>query len=243
MLSFKIAILSLLLTVLAAPAVISRHKSDSEVHGLKGRVRSVTSESAELTDINGALKEGERRLGSVDQYDTAGALVSVENYSNGKLYARITYFDLDGQRASKSESFDRTEVRGGGPGHRGAPDPRYSLKFKYKYDSAGNRIREDFITAWGDVSSYVVTKYDANNRRIERTAYTADGQWLNKTYYSYDQKGNLTEETLGKVGARSYSGYEFDSVGNWVSRRYKYAWSSDNTSTRQGVEYRKIVYF
>jgi YD repeat-containing protein len=239
----NIFLLFTILPGLVAPSVTAYRKSDREVHGLKGPVKVVTTELAALTEVEGKLAESEHRVSSVDNYDAAGALVLVENYSNGKMAERTTYFDLDGQRASKSESFDPHEVSGGGPGHRGTPDPRYSLKFKYKYDSAGNRIREDFITAWGDVSAYVVTKFDGQGNRIERVAYTDDGQWLNKTYYTYDPKGNLIEETLDKVSVRSYWDYQFDAKGNWISRQYKYVWSIGKASTRQGVEYRKIAYF
>lgn len=246
---FKLFVLFAVLPALVSSAAPARKKTDREVHGLQGQVRTVTSEFTPITEADGKSVEGERTVTSVDSYDATGALITVENYRHGKLAERITYFDLDGQRAYKSEELivpDSTAGVGGGsggPGHRGKPDARYSLKFKYQYDSAGNRVREDYITAWGDRSAYVETKFDTHGNRIQRIAYSGDGQRLNKTFYKYDNKGNLVEESMDRVGVRTYSDYQIDSSGNWISRKYDYVWSSRNIPPGRGIETRTITYF
>lgn len=252
-LTLQLSTILLLLLSLSVMASAQKQQSDREFAGLRGSVKTVRTEAAELTTVDGKLLEGKRETKSVANYDEAGNLTKVERYEDGTPLETDTYFSLDGDRAFKTEVL-RKSSRGGinsgtGRGINGGtapfkpdakPDPRFTLKFKYKFDAQGNRIEETRIDNRGEATFHYVYKYDAQGHRVADIIGTT-----NANTYKVDDKGNVTEISRRGPGLKFfYTYHEFDNKGNWTKRTGKLV-STYNGETRESsdVYYRTLTYY
>jgi hypothetical protein len=76
------------------PAADAATSVTSEQEGLKGPVRRIRTESAQLTPKPGGPVEGPRKLQAVAVYDRAGMMVSGEIYGGGRLLPDAVQGDL-----------------------------------------------------------------------------------------------------------------------------------------------------
>ncbi|MDZ4121450.1 MAG: hypothetical protein U1C33_03465, partial [Candidatus Cloacimonadaceae bacterium] len=117
---------------------------------------------------------------------------------------------------------------------------------EYFYDSAGNKIRENYFDENMELSSQLSYIYDKDNKLIEKQDYKGsffgdienickynaqgllteeilfvDDELEESTTYSYDQYGNLTLQVVKSVyqaAAQTYTNkYTYDKQNNWVS--------------------------
>lgn len=205
--------------------VAPRIASDAADRGLLGKVKTVFTESQ---DLSGTWSVQTRKPNSMDFYNERGNLTKAEFYDyQGNLSDISVYGYLDGTRASKQESirheYDPPPMMLELPPGKEKPkyDPRYSYKFAFRYDEKKRLTEETRIGNDGKLWLRYVYKYSGNQR--EELVYSADGA-LNQRYLStLDDKGNQVEETIYEAGAGSIRSkhsyvYEFDAQGNWTKR-------------------------
>ena len=228
-------------------------KSDAEDDGLKGRVKTVFSETQTLSESGAA--EG-RRPSAMDYYDEKGQLTRHEMYDyKGNLFQVALYGYVDGARV-RSDKFIQHEydpppvMVAGPPGEtRQKYDPRYSYKFGYKYDEKGRLVESVWYDSGGKLWQRFVYKFEGD--RKEKLSYSGDGSLGQRYVYKLDDKGNEIEEIDYDVkdgSARerySYSYDEFDAKGNWIKRTTSKWVTKEGKSSFQPnhVTYRTITYY
>jgi YD repeat-containing protein len=226
-------------------------KSDAEDEGLKGRVKIVTTEEE---DLSGTWVVGKRKPSSTYYYNDQGNIVKKELYDyRGNPMDITVYGYIDGDRVSQSKSiryeYDPPPImsRPGPAGSETKRDPRYSSKYKYKYDDRGNLTEKEMYLNDGKLWMRFVYKYKDSQK--EESVYSSDGS-LNQKYLSrLDVKENVIERTDFNVKDNSVRNkysytYEFDAKGNWTKRvTNKWVTKDDKTSFEPAwITYRTITY-
>lgn len=241
----------LLVPVLSLSVHAQKQKSDREFYMLKGAVKSVQTEKANLSNVDGKVVEDNREVTSVESYDGTGNLTKIEKYEDGTPLEIETYFFLDGERVYKTEILRQSKLFG----YRGGstydpnikPDPRFTIKFKYKFDALGNRTEKTVITNRGDSTSRHVYKYDARNNLMTDTVYLQirkSNTTNHTTNYKVDDKGNVVEVSREKDFKITYAYQAFDDKGNWTKRSSKRVSNiSGKTFESSAVYYRTIAYY
>lgn len=232
--------------------VSPRVGSDAQDEGLRGRVKTVFTESQ---DLSGTWTVQTRKPNSMDYYNERGNLTKRESYDyKGNLREITAYGYLDGARVSDSESiqqeYNPPPIMIGPPAGEATPkyDPRYSHKFTFKYDEKKRLTEKTWIGNDGKLWLRYVYKYTGSQR--EELVYSADGS-LNQRYLSIlDDKDNEVEETIfetrdGSIRSKHSYAYEFDSQGNWTKRTTSKSVTKDRRSRYepQYVYSRTIVYY
>lgn len=233
-----------------APAA-ARPKSDAEDEGLRGRVKTVLTESE---DLAGTWSAQGRRPSSMQYFDERGNLVKWVSYNGRGIPDSVAVYGyLDGRRVLHTRSVWHGDgparmVGTAAPGPAEGPDPRYSHMLKFKYDGAG-RLREQtwFRNDGLRLQRYV---YRYKGGRKEELVYFANGTLGRKHLYTLDDKGNAVGEVVYETGETAPSGrysysHEFDAHGNWT-RRVSSQWGTKDG--KQGyqphrVYYRTITYY
>jgi hypothetical protein len=225
--------------------------SDREADGLKGKVQKVTTERAQFTNESGGWVEGKPQLDSVTTYDVAGNRLKREVYDKGELSSVYNYSFLEGDRVVKIDIIRVSyNVGSSGPSGTKPSNPRYTYKFKYKFDGRGNRTEEAWYGNDGSLTRRHVNVYDAKGNRSEWSIYSANSkQAFLRRGYTYDGHGNVIEEASyglnGSVENRWTYSYEFDQNGNWIKRKRMRLVVKDGESHSEpyDVNYRTIIYF
>jgi len=231
--------------------VLARVRSDAEDEGLRGKVKTVFTESE---DLSGTWSVQGRKPNGKEYYNSLGNLTKREFYDyKGNLYEITVYGYLDVGRVSRSKRIEREYnpppiVLAGPAGPTPKPDPRYSNKFTFQYDEAKRLTEKSWFMNNGELQIRYVYKYSGNHR--EELVYSADGS-LNQRYLAIlDGKGNETEqtsfETRGGAIRDKYSyTYEFDAQGNWVKQTTSKWMTKDGKSqyVPAYINYRTIVYY
>lgn len=225
--TMKQLILVLFLTSLIAPSVLAqKQQTDSETRNLKGSVKSVEKATSRMDQSSGRPGRARQRT-SLEEFDASGNLTVETVYDPyGDVVAVLTYSYFDGERVVKEQTKDKRGlgVRTRNPGPSRAPDPPYTAKLQYKYDSNGNRIETTQVFSNGSPSTKQVYSYSGNGR--EEQIYSADGALTYKLVHKLDDKGNEVEtvttryeETRDPLQATTtYKYLEFDAQGNWTKR-------------------------
>jgi hypothetical protein len=256
-------LIALALSLLSAAVVCAQKKqSDREHEGLKGPVKSVSVESASLSEEEGQQVEGQRVIDENVTYNAEGNRVNDEWYIDGGLFAKNLYSYAGGIKAvDKYVAYPTITLpsspakEGGGTLRSVRPAKtdlsamqRTSERYKYKYD-AGGRITELSIEEQGRVRRRNV--FILKGQRREMLSYEKGEKLDYRRVETFDAQGNVVEieefDTRIENGEEkhSYTAYELDTRGNWV-KRLKSAWESEGDKPRHvpiQVEYRKIVYF
>lgn len=242
----------------AAVVCAQRRQTDREFDGLKGPVKSVSVEHAELESQEGRQVEGPRVMAESATYNAEGNLVIEESYMAGRiLLTKRVYVYIGADKIAEVNDMPPSVVAPVGivpppapPRPRPGPPPmlRSWEKFNYKYDARGN-IRERIVEGGdGRVTRRGVYKFRAGHKEL--LSY-ADGKDLDyRRVEKLDARGNVVELEEFEIKADSkkkysYTAYEFDARGNWV-RRVKSEWTTEGGKPRYvplQVEYRTIVYF
>ncbi|MFL6333797.1 MAG: hypothetical protein ACJ754_10845 [Pyrinomonadaceae bacterium] len=233
---------------------VPKLKSDAEDEGLKGMVKTVFEEDQ---DLSGTWSVSGRKPSSRDYYDEKGQFTKRESYDyKGNLYEVSVYGYVDGERV-RSEKTVRHEydpppvtVAAGPPtaGARPKSDPRYSYRFRYKYDEKGRLIEEDWYGSDGRLWLRYVYKFEGDKK--EELVYSEDGSLNQRYVFTLDSQGNEVEKIDydvkdGSVDERYSYAYEFDAKGNWTKK------TASKWVTKGGksffepsyVTYRTITYY
>lgn len=242
--TMKSLILVLFLTSLLAPSVsVQKQQTDRETRNLKGNVKRVESETSRM-DQTPNRPERARQRTSREEFDASGNLTVETRYDQyGDIVSILTYSYLDGERVVKEQTRDKRglSVRPRNPGPSRAPDPPYTAKLQYKYDSNGNRIETTQVFSNGSPPTKQVYSYGSNQR--EEQIYSADGALTYKFAHKLDDKGNEVETVTTRYedsrdpfhATTTYKYLEFDSQGNWTKR-------VESRGNESWITYRTIIY-
>lgn len=252
------SVLTVILFSLLVPLPLAeRRLTDREVDRLKGPVKSVLTEVANYKWVADESIEQSRVLSSSFAYDAEGNRVHQKDYDDeGKLVSSLLFSFIGKDRVAIAEEVDREDALiATKPLPRGRrADPRYSYKFRYKYDANGKRTEE--VWYHSDGSMYLRFIYRQKGNRKIVSLYTADRRLnqkleLNQKYeYTFDEKGNETQVLLSEsfTGDKiTYRYVEFDSQDNWtkriVTRGFKDLGEHLLSTIRPwSVEYRELTY-
>lgn len=241
----KPLLLLLFLTSLLAPSALAQQRHlDRETRNLKGNVKSVERTTSQNDNSSDRQAPARQRV-SREEFDTSGNLTVETIYDpDGDVVAVLTYGFLDGERVVKEQNKDMRGlgVRPRNPGPSRAPDPPYTVKLQYKYDSNGKPIETTQIFSNGSPPTKQVYKYSSGV--YEEQLYSADGTLTYKFVRKLDDKGNEVETVTTRYedprnpihATTTYKYLEFDSQGNWTKRRE----SRENESR---IIYRTIIYY
>ncbi len=246
--------------LLFAGFATAQRKTDREMAGLKGNVKSVRVEWSRIIRSDGQETQGARRPESVTNYDEQGNRTDGLAYSlvNGSLEERRVYSrDADG---------NQTVIAYG-------PNGALLSKSVATFNQAGRPTEWVTYDANGAVVRKAVTEYYADGRLSQGIMYNGDGSLSNKTIYLYDPQGkylgyevrdasgNIMMKVMqsadsyevfhydneGTVDHRSTAQaptYEYDSQGNWIKE------STRSSQTHAGrteeviqLRYRTITYY
>jgi hypothetical protein len=248
----KRAVLAVVLVALFAPPVTAQvRQTDREFDGLRGPVKTVTDEEAELKDVAGESVEQARVLRRSVAYDAAGNWAESKEYDyKGNLFQTLLFSFVGNDRVARAElagTADSIVVEL--PARRGPSrvDPRYTYKFKYKYGAGGKRVEESWYHS--DGSFYLKQVYKLAGNRKVFSVYDASGALNQRETATLDEKGNesvkLIRDTFADKVAYKY--VEFDSHGNWTkrvkTRGFKHLSASDFATIKPwSIEYRTITY-
>jgi hypothetical protein len=228
-------------------------KSDAEDDGLQGRVRTLF---IERQDLSGTLTVQRRRPSQMIYYDVQGNVTRKADYDyRGDLFQIRVYGYIDGERASH----DKTIAHEYNPpamfvaAHDGEVktkyDPRYSFKFKYRYDERGRLTEEAWHGNSGTLWLRFVYNYKNQSER-ETLVYSEDGSLNQKYTATLDAHGNEIEESsfntkTGAVDNKYTYTYEFDRHGNWI-KQITSKWGTKNGKSQfqpHSITYRTITYY
>ncbi len=244
----KVNLIIVFTLILPLLVIAQNRKTDRETDGLKGSVKSILTERADLKEKSGKLVESTRKPEEAITYDTAGNRLTWKTYDylTGTLFDSVIYSRIDGDKVALYENIDSpNKITAGSPTknkNSSTRDSRYTNKFKYKYDDKGNVSEE----AWhqNDGSLWMRYVYKFNGNQIEELVYAADGS-LNQKYVSIlDEKGNEVEMHFYDVksdkieGKETYKYLEFDAEGNWTKR----ITSEGDAENKFKMKPREIIY-
>lgn len=251
----KLLIKTLIFVLLFSFTIFAqKKKSEREIDNLKGLVKSVFVERADITVKSNKIIESKTKRESEITYNEKGERLTSKlyDYKNGLLFDSTIYGFIDGERISKDEDVETPgKMTGKIIGEikpKKKSDPRYNYKFKYKYDKDGDVIEESLIQSDGDLWLKYVYNYKGKQR--ETLVYSADGS-LNQKYISMlDGKRNEIEthfynvETDKLEGKEIYEYPEFDANDNWT-KKITFETEENNSKSKKPREitYRKITYY
>lgn len=148
-------------------------------------------ESVSHYDEEGMLEQKE-----VFSYDEKKRLMKREVYDGNNLFTKITTF-FYGENDLPVEQIEY--------------DGKNNLlnKIVFTHDDHGNEIKVLQTNDKGEKTTVIITQYDDLHRPVHRKS---SGFYTRITQYAYDEKGNLTEESLsdenGMVITRSLHDYD-----------------------------------
>jgi hypothetical protein len=233
-----------------------KHKSEREDAGLKGKVKSIVVEREELPNSSNHQYGGRRQSAHTENYDEQGNLTEqlVFDY-RGNLRDKRVFILVDGEKASKTESFQQSydpppPMLPPSPVAPKARNPRYETKYKDTYDAKGNRIERQLIGNDGSKSTRLVYTFDKKGNKTKMEFYPPSGKLEFTTIYTFNSIGIQTEETSTRANGSvkykfKYEYVEFDSKGNWTKSKT----SELNDKAGQGqyepyeITYRTITYY
>ena len=233
--------------------VTPREGSDATDDGLHGRVKSVLTESE---DLSGTWAVQGRKRNSFDTFNEHGDKLRTESYDYRGNLDRITVYGyIDGGRVATSKTIEHEYNPPPisvalGPSPEGVvkkSDPRYQNRFEFKYDQKKRLTEKTWFRSNGEVSLRYVYKYNGNQK--EEFVYAEDGS-LNQRYsYLLDDKGNVLERAYFEgdksTGSKSSFTYEFDAKGNWTKRTTSRIVKKDGREqvVHYSVDFRTITYY
>jgi TonB family protein len=242
----------------AAPALLpqepvaDRPSSDAKDAELKGKVKTVFTETA---DLSGTWTVSGRKPLSMEYFNEQGNLTKSEQYDyRGNLGSITVYGYLDGERVSSYKSIERPYnpppmLIASPPGTvRPKSDPRYSIRHSFKYDDKGRLTETALYQNTGELFYRSVYNYSGN--QIENLIYGQDGTLNQKYMNTLDENGNRIENSDydikdGSVRHKYSHKDEFDSTGNWI-KRITSEWKTKDGKSElvpSSVSYRTITYY
>jgi hypothetical protein len=241
------------LAALPQGPVAPKEKSDAKDDGLRGKVKTVTEESE---DLSGTWGTQGRKTSSIEEYNELGNKTKRIGYdSQGKPFQITVYGYLDGARVSKSQIIEYDDdpplmVPGAASAAAKPRDSRYEYKYAYKY--VGGRLNErQLIHNNGEKGMRYVTNYQGD--LMEELVYDDKGELNMKFLYKLDGKGNEIARAevdvlkiYGGVDEHYSLRYEsFDEHGNWTKKITAKLVNEGGKQTYKDwyVTYRSIKYY
>ncbi len=235
--------------------VAKKEKTDAEDDNLKGKVKTVTEESE---DLSGTWSIQGRHFDYVTDYNEKGNRLKRLLYdSKANPFEVSVYGYIDGLRASKykSISFENSpppirSISSSNGQEKPKYDTRYSYRYEYKYAN-GKLAEMQMLHNDGTKGMRYVYNYKGN--QLEELVYSDNGK-LNQKYISFlDDKGNEIERTNVDVfqsqtdDDKKYSiKYDsFDEKGNWTKKTTSKLVMENGRQIYKpsSVDYRTITYY
>jgi hypothetical protein len=233
---------------------VKKERSDAEDDDLKGKIKTLTEESEDLT--GGPWSKYGRHFNSITDYDTRGdRLKAVSFTGDGAAWHVTVYGYIDGARVIKLASVQPNPNRWTIVGEKPrvpphAPDPRFDSKWLYKYTN-GKLIGMEIIENDGLPGMRYV--YNHVKGRREEIAYDHNGEINQKYHYILDEKGNEIEriafsvrpQDSGKDTRYPVTTISFDAAGNWTERTISKLVTENGKQVVKPMyrEYRTITYW
>ena len=250
----KILLLLLSISLFYVSVKAQGKMTDREFEGLRGKVKSVYTDDADLISVKGkrTAKFRERQFDAL--YDETGNITQSSMYYMG---SRRIFTFIDGEKTSKTTQFQPSKasmatISGSSAGGSEKPrDERYELKYKYEYDAKGRIIEEEIYRNDGTLFSKTGYKYDEQGKLTGEVWYS-DDEISRNIYYTYDAKGNLTEQKFVPTGDKGFldpstylfRDYKFDRQGNWIQRTQTTIYTRNGKINKpERIVYRKIEYY
>jgi hypothetical protein len=222
----KFSFVLILILILAAPAN-TQGKSDRELDGLVGRVKSVHVETVLMDCESGEFVEVERGTTS-EEYDLSGRVKGNRNrFNRSDPISRMLYYPFE-------EGVNRIEKptywEGGIPPFWKHGPLIYTDV--YTYDNQNRRAEHVMYKADGSTQSRSIVEFDEHGKIAETKSYNSEGALSDWNIIKYDERGNQVESAHYKADGTLVEGnlggcsslvkfvftYEFDSTGNWVEQ-------------------------
>lgn len=247
--AIALLLLSFLLNVQASPM------SDRAREGFVGPVQKVSVEWSPVDRPYNDIAVGTQCRESTDLYDRNGRLLQHSAYPGtcGQDETRFEYtYAADGSRTSQTQEFRAPGSTSPPPvvnmgstsmSPQDAGPPRVS----FKYDADGKLIELRSVRPSGKLIYRNTYTYDAQGRLIEAAGHGGNDQLSDRRVYTYANNERVpTTFTYygrdGKVYDRiTYSGYEFNSIGDWTKRKETDA--QDPNKNRVSLVTRTIEYY
>jgi hypothetical protein len=245
---------------------IEKFTSDAQDQNLKGKVKTVTE------DYQETLKS-QRELYFETQFNEQGNLTRETTYNFGypdriKVWGyiegnrvcqeketKITSDEVLSQRMRPKGTFMIDEapmepppVMTAAANSKPLPrDERYDTKFTYKYNTENKLIEKTEYS--NDGQAYNIRNFTYIGNRRETLSANLFINSKNRSVEIYDKNGDVIESSefddKGKLELKTTYKYELDLKGNWIVQR-----SFDNVKVKgrlilkpSSISYRKIVYY
>lgn len=258
-LSFKSKTMKLFITtqifilLFSFAATAQTKMTERDFDGLKGSVKSVSTERLELTGEENKTIEAKAKLENEITYNKNGDRLTYKSYhqTNGLLFESIIYGFIDGQRISCHEEVKNPNKITKSPEREIKPIRQtvseFTYKLKYKYDKNGKLIEDSWHA--NDDELWIRFIYNYKDKQREEFVYSADGSLDQKYITVFDDKGIESEmisydiKTNEIDGKESYEYSKFDAKGNWTEKT-TFEHTGDDWKVKKPYEirYRKIIY-
>jgi hypothetical protein len=250
----KITFILTIISLLFVNAYSQKKMTDREFNGLKGRVKSVYIEDADLEIVKGKPIVKNRQMQFDELYDENGNMTQSSMYYMGD---RDIFSFIDGEKTSKSADFysptaSKAVIAASVKNQSKPLETRYDKKYQYEYDTKGRIIEERKYRNDGTLFLKSTYKYNDAGNPIEQILYS-DEKVSENYYYTYDSKGNLIELKFVPTGINGetditihrFKDYKFDVQGNWTQRTQTtiYTDREGRKKENQSIYYRKIEYY
>ena len=228
--------------------VVKRLTSDAQEEGVKGKVKEVITERANIVDGS----ETERAITAIDSFNQFGDFVKRISFdSHSKPFSIEVYGYLDGKKVS---SYGLVRYEEDPPPMMGPPgaasvkqDTRYTSKYQYSYDEQKRLIEKQVYGNDETLRSRQVYKYEDKQRQ---KLYYYNDKLSSRLVETFDDKGNIVQEAFYRDDPQTpvyvyWHNYEFDAQGNWIKRTTLKVAGSDPRLSKVPVytTYRKITYY
>ncbi len=208
--------------------IVPKERTDAEDEGLKGKVKSITGESQ---DLSGTGSVDERHFSYIETYNEKGNLVKRISFDyKGDPSDIAVYGYLNGARVSKINSI-RYEydpppamMRPGTArkSDQKQRDIRITYSFGYKYVDGKLAEMQMYHNDGSPGMRYTHTR---KGNVLENLAYDDKGALNQKYVLKLDKNGNKIEETYVNAFQQTMNGdrkyvynYNFDKEGNWTKK-------------------------
>lgn len=209
--------------------IVPKERTDAEDEGLKGKVKSITGESQ---DLSGTGDFDGRHRSYIDDYDTSGMLVREVSFDSRGNPSDITIYGyLNNLRVSKIGSIRNDydppppmpSPTSSGKAEQNTPDLRINYSYRYKYL---NGTRTEMQMYYNDGRPGMRYTYTLNGDTLEKLAFDDQGKLNQKYVYKLDKRGNQIEDFRIDLTSERYFGdkrfvytYDsFDKMRNWTRR-------------------------
>lgn len=241
--SIKPFIIAVLLAFTLSSHLLAKEKSDREQTGLVGPVRSVHTESTEITFQSGQQLKDEKKPLSMEVFDKRGNLIErILHYADkmptnhmkwsyfydneGNILEKRSYNNLDVLISKDISTYDVNGKRKGKTAYLyDIPETVAGLSKlteEYFYDLKGNLERIDLFANDhpSPLNKHIYT-YDAHGNKTSKTSYcpNCDTPLVGKGVMRYDEKGRMIEfESYVSDGVFSLKEkISYDERGNPIS--------------------------